>query len=112
MADAPSRDVEDDVQFVKPVVPEHVLDASIENYFGTFHTGLIQDARAHREQIQEKLVELIVDQNAESEFRARAVFLLGSIGPAASAAIPALRREMHYDVDEYFRIDLAEAILK
>jgi hypothetical protein len=112
VVDEPSQGVNETVQFEQPVTRPEGVDASIERYFGTFHTGIVKDACAHREQIQDKLVELIVDQDADSEFRARAVFLLGAMGPAAKAAVPALRREMHYDTDEYFRVDLAEAILK
>lgn len=101
------------IQFEKPFVrDQRNLDSSLEPFFGPFHTGMVQDIRANRSQFQSKLTDLVADQNADCEVRSRAVFLLGSIGPAAAEALPTLRREMHYDVDEYLRVDLCEAILK
>lgn len=104
---------EESLKFEKPIVRRpRVLDATLEPFFGPFHTGLVQDLIANREQFQKRLAELVSDKDADDEVRSRAVFLLGSIGPAAVDALPALRQEMHYDVDDFLRVDLSEAILK
>jgi hypothetical protein len=103
----------DSMPFEKPIIRQHPLaEQSLEQFFGPFHMGMVESIRANRDQFQSKLAELVSDQDADIELRSRSVFLLGSIGPAAVDVVPALRREMHYEIDEYLRIDLCEALLK
>lgn len=109
----PADEPGDEIQFEKPIVRTlQLADSSLQHFFGPFNAGMVLEVRANRDQFQSKLAKLVSDQGADCEVRSRAVFLLGSIGPAAVDVVPALRREMHYDADEYLRVDLCEAILK
>jgi len=107
------EDIRESIQVEKTINRRvRIADPELEQFFGPFRKSLVQTLRANRERYQSKMAIIAADQDAEVEVRARAIFLLGAIGPAAIEVVPVLRRELHYDVDEFLRVDLAEAILK
>lgn len=99
--------------FLEPLIAaDGVTNVQLKPFFGPFHVQLIANVRAHRDQLQGKLVELVTDAETDADIRSRAVFLLGSIGPDASDAVPAMQRELKRSHDVFFKMTLAEAILK
>ena len=71
------------------VAPEidltQIANIELRPFFAPFQIGMVQGLKNEREKFQGPLAALVADHNVESGVRSRAVFLLGAIGPEASA---------------------------
>ncbi|WP_010585991.1 HEAT repeat domain-containing protein [Schlesneria paludicola] len=103
----------DSTPFFEPLMAAgEIANLELKPFFGPFHVQLIAKLRAHREKLQGQLVGLVTNDFTSAEMRSRAVFLLGSIGPEARDAVPAMQQELQRNHDVFFEIIVAEAILK
>jgi|GEM_PF-3161001 len=100
-------------EFLAPLVGGlPVEDPELDQFFGPFNVSMVERLKGRRERFQPQLLRLAVNESVDNDRRSRAIFLIGALGPDASAVVPTLRREIQNDLDPFLRIDLSEALLK
>ena len=108
-----TEEASDETQFVEPrIVTIGISNVELRSFFEPFNVQMISRLRARRVEFQGPMVEMVKDVNLSSEIRSRAMLLLGAIGPEAIDAVPALEQVLRRKSDPFFKIRLAESILK